>query len=59
MVLALHTLTEPTFQTSEADTDSTCHCIGVVMVSGNLVIVPNRCPDPPCPFDRNVRIDDH
>ena len=42
----------------KAKAEGTCDGVGVVIVSGDLPVVANGCPDPRCPLDSNVRIDD-
>jgi DNA-binding transcriptional LysR family regulator len=50
--------TWPQLDRSEAKAEGTCDGVGVVIVSGDLPVVANGCPDPRCPLDRNVRIND-
>ena len=42
----------------KAEAKSASDGVGVVMISGDLAVVTNGCPDPRSPLDSNVRIND-
>ena len=45
-------------QALKAEAKGSSHGVGIVMISGDLAVVTNGCPDPRCPLDSNVRVND-